>query len=138
MKSIEGCFNGTFSAWGICLPFENATNRRRGKIVKAGWSIWYLFGSDQKGEYLDYYASHRMTNDRHVRIYANGEEEGLPTIAEYRLGSQDSEEDKRLEAEYYAENQRIGKMLEEKGFGIEGDEPGAVQINRALHEGKLD
>ena len=97
-----------------------------------------MFGSDEKGEYLDYYASHRMTNDRHVRIYASGEQEDLPTIQEFRLCSQDPEEDKRLEAKYYAENQRVARLLQEKGFGIAGDEPGGVQINRALHVNKLE
>ncbi len=42
-----------------------------------------------------------------------------------RLASEDPEEDARLEAEYYAENQRVARMLEAKGFGTEGDEPGA-------------
>ncbi len=97
-----------------------------------------MFGSDEKGEYLDYYASHRMTNDRHVRIHAGGEEEDLPTIQEGRLCSQDPTEDKRLEAEYYAENQRVAELLHEKGFSLKGDEPGGVRINRYLHLNKLD
>jgi hypothetical protein len=138
VNEIEDRFNSSFSTWGIHVPSQDIANRRRGKIVKAGWAIWYLFGSDQKGEYLDYYASHRMTNDRHVRIYASGEVEGLPTIGEFRPCSQDPEEDKKLEAAYYAENQRIATLLEEKGFGIAGDEPGGVQINRALRENKLE
>lgn len=74
-----------------------------------------------------------MTEDRHVRIYADGRVEYLPTIAGMRLASEDAEEDARLQAEYRAENERIARMLEAKGFGIEGDEPGGVQINRFLH-----
>ena len=73
-----------------------------------------------------------------MRIYADGHSEALPTIQELRLCSQDPEEDARLDAEYYAENQRVAKMLEEKGFGVAGDEPGGVQINRLLHLEKLD
>ena len=30
------------------------------------------------------------------------------------------------------------KILEEKGFGMEGDEPGGVQINRFLALGGMD
>lgn len=138
MKKIEAQFNETFSHWNIQLPEDAITHRQRGKIVEAGWAIWYLFGSDERGEFLDYYASHRMTSDCHVRIYANGECEWLPSIKEFRLCSQDPEEDARLDAEYYAENQRISKILQEKGFGIEGDEPGGVQINRFLHLEKQD
>ena len=102
----------------------------RGKIVQAGWAIWYLFGSDENGEYLDYYASHRMTDDRHVRIYAHGSTQDLPVISGGRICSEDPEEDARLGREHLTENQRIAKMLEEKGFGISGDEPGGVQIIR--------
>lgn len=132
-REIERRFNETFSNWNIRLSPKDVTDRRRGKIVEAGWAIWYLFGSDERGEYLDYYASHRMTEDEHVRIHADGHTEYLPTIAGMRLVSQDPEEDVQLKAEYLAENQRTAKMLEAKGFGIEGDEPGGVQINRFLH-----
>jgi hypothetical protein len=138
MKKIEQHFNERFSTWEITLPPDDIENRRRGKIVKAGWAIWYLFGSDDKGEYLDYYASHRMTNDRHVRIHADGHCEGLPEIQEFRICSEDPQEDARLDAEYYAENQRIAKMLEEKGLGPSGDEPGGVLINRFLYTRKVD
>ena len=44
----------------------------------------------------------------------------LPTIHEFRLCSKDPEEDARLEAEYYAENQKVSRMLDEKGFGLRG------------------
>jgi hypothetical protein len=72
-------------------------------------------------EYLDYYASRRVTNDRHVRIYADGRCENLPAIRELRLCSKDPKEDARLEAEYFTENQKVAKMLEEKGFGLGGE-----------------
>jgi hypothetical protein len=78
MKIIEDCSNADFAHWGIRLPPHDVANRHRRKLVKAGWAIWYLFGSDKKGEYLDYYAAHRMTNDRHVGIYADGKEKCLP------------------------------------------------------------
>lgn len=133
MKEVESQFNNEFSHWDISLPADDLADRQRGKSVKAGWAIWYLFGSDARGEYLDYYASHRMTDDRHVRIYADGQRESLPTIQSMQLRSQDPDEDARLEAEYFAENQRVARMLEAKGFGVEGDEPGGVQINRYLH-----
>ena len=133
MKNIEAAFNNSFSHWEIRLPPDAVARRQAGKIIQAGWAIWYLFGSDERGDYLDYYASHRMTNDRHVRIYADGVREGLPTIQDFQLCSQDPEEDARLEREYFARNQEVARMLEEKGFGLTGNEPGGVQINRHLH-----
>ena len=138
MKKIESKFNESFSYWEIRLPPHDIEQRKRGKIVEAGWAIWYLFGSDAKGEFLDYYASHRMTSDSHVRVYADGSSENFPTMSGICACSQDPTENARLEAQYYAENQRVGKLLEEKGFGLEGDEPGGVQINRLLHMKKFD
>jgi hypothetical protein len=138
MEEIEKRFNDEFSPWGIRLPEEDVTNRWRGEIIEAGWAIWYLFGSDERGEYFDYYASHRMTSDQHVRIYATGESESLPSIQTMRLASQDPEEDARLEAEYFARNQRVSRMLEEKGIGMAGDEPTLTQVNRYLHTKKME
>ena len=39
----------------------------------------------------------------------------------WRLASEDPAEDARLEAEHGQETQRMARMLEEKGFGMEGD-----------------
>jgi len=132
MSVIKAEFNKHFQHWEISLPSE-AANGGRGQIMKAGWAIWYLFGSDEKGKYLDYYASHRMTDYTHMRIYADGTKEVLPSIASFRFASKDPEEDARLEAEFFARNQEVARMLEEKGFGMTGGEPGAVAINRYLH-----
>ena len=127
---VETIFNEDFSHWNISLPRENLQQRKRGKINKAGWAIWYLFGSDEKGEYLDYYSSHRMTNDSHVRIYFDGTSHYLPSIESMRLCSKDPEEDSKLGAEFHRKNENVARMLEEKGFGLSGDEPGGVQIQR--------
>ena len=132
MGEIEQRFGRTFAHWGLALPPEHVSDRRRGKIVGGGWAIWYLFGEDERGEYLDYYASHRMTDDRHVRLREGGPAESLPTIGTFRIASPDSEEDARLEAEYLKRNRRVGRMLEEKGFGVAGDEPLSVRVNRHL------
>ncbi len=138
MKNIEESFNDNFSHWGIRLPANAVEQRKGGKIVQAGWAIWYLFGRDDQGDYLDYYASHRMTNDRHVRLYASGICESLPAVQGLRFCSNDPEEDARWEAEYFAGNEEVARMLEAKGFGLRGDEPGGVQINRFLHLKKLE
>jgi len=79
-----------------------------------------------------------MTNDRHIRIREDGSEERLPTISTMRFVSQDPEEDRRLAAKHLEENRRTAKMLEDKGFGIMGDEPGGVRINRFLALGGED
>lgn len=132
MTKIEAYFRDYFKHWNFQLPSEDVRNRRRGKIVEAGWVVWYLFGTDSKGDYLDFYAAHRMTNDRHVRVYEDGSEELLPTIRTGVRVTGDPEEDARLKAEFYEDNRQVAKILEEKGFCVEGDEPGGVLINRHL------
>ena len=120
MKEIEAAFSKYFSHWGIRLPAEAIEGKQRGKIIKQGWAIWYVFGSDEKGWYLDYYAAHRMTDDRHVRIRADGSCESLETLSSMRLCSEDPKQDAQWEAEFVSTNRRIAEMLEEKGFGLEG------------------
>ena len=66
--------------WNIRLPPENIRERHRGQINAQGWPIWFLFGKDDDGEYLDYYAMHRMTNDRHIRLHADGREASLEAM----------------------------------------------------------
>ncbi len=139
MDKIEDAFARFFSNWGIRLPPEHVRERRQGKINEAGWAIWYGFGSDGRGEYLDYYASHPMMGgDEHTRVREDGSVEGLDAISSVRLVSEDPEQDARLEAEHIEKTLRVAGVLEEKGFGITGDEPGGVQINRYLALGGGD
>ena len=138
MERCEAHFNDRFQHWDVRLPPDDIARRTRGKIVKAGWAIWYLFGSDADGEYLDYYAAHRMTSDDHCRVYDSGKCVALPVIQEMRRASDNPAEDARLSTEFYRENQRVAEMLRAKGFNLRGDEPGGVQMNRILHLNNLD
>lgn len=71
--------------WSIRLPTEAIANRTPGMLLWMGgdsWNIWWQFGSDANGEYLEVYAAHHMTNDRHDRIYADGHIVGLTKYPE--------------------------------------------------------
>ncbi len=136
MRRIESQFKQSFLPWGIELPREAVEAGQRGIIVEAGWTIWYLFGSDDSGEYLDYYSSHRMTNDSHVRIYEDGRVEGLESLWEMRETSEDPDEDARLENEFWEHNERVAKLLEAKGFGLTGDEHGSAIVRRGFLESR--
>ena len=118
MNRIAEVFNQTFAHWQITHPVEAIEAHQRGEIRAAGWTIRYLFGEDENGEYLDYYASHRMTNDRHVRIYANGSVEQLEAIQEFMIfpAGSTKEQEKEIERKYFKENQRIHAALSMKGF----------------------
>lgn len=39
-------FNARFGGFRIQLPPEDLDQRRWGKIVQAGWAIWYLFDAN--------------------------------------------------------------------------------------------
>ena len=132
LSIIEEEFGQDFATWGIRLPLDAIESRQRGRISKAGWTIWYLFGSDGDKEYLDYYAMHRMTSDRHVRIYSDGKRESLDAIDEFYVSPKDPEEAAKAKAEFFARNKAVAKMLEDKGFSFRGDEPGSARVNRYL------
>ena len=80
-KLREG-FNRGFAHWEIELPVDAMSPGVVWLIVQRGWTIWTRLDIDPENgrERLDYYAMHRMTNDRHVRLYADGEEEALPAM----------------------------------------------------------
>lgn len=128
MKLIAETFAQHFAHWNITIPEENLKNRQSGYIQEAGWLIQYCFGEDGKGEYLDYYAAHRMTDDSHTRIRANGQIEQLSALYSMRKVSRYPEEDKRLEEEYNQHNQQVVDDLVKKGFT-------KFTINMFLHAG---
>jgi hypothetical protein len=111
-------FEREFSAWGIFLPQEDVQQRRRGEIREQGWRIQYVFGSVGGVEFFDYYATHRMTNDRHERIYEDGATESLPALADMIVYPADADEDARdqIRREYHQHNARTARLLELKGF----------------------
>lgn len=44
----------------------------RGAFDQGSWTVEYLLGQADGREYLDFYATNRFTNDRHVRIFDDG------------------------------------------------------------------
>lgn len=137
MADIAKQFAKAFEVWNITLPVKDVRTRTRGRMLHQGWVIWYLFGEDRFGEYLDYYGCHRMTSDWHARLRYGKEPEMLDVGCTMRLVSDDPEEDARLQAGYFESNRRAHEMRREKGFVFEGDEPGGVLINTFLRMGEL-
>ena len=82
---IAKTFAKRFSHWKIRIPEDKLENRRSGYIQEGGWLIQYCFGKDENGEYMDYYATHRMTDDSHIRIYEDDREESLPALSSIYL-----------------------------------------------------
>ncbi|MEA4908732.1 MAG: hypothetical protein GYA17_13430 [Chloroflexi bacterium] len=116
--SIYQVFAAYFDQWGIQLP-EGALQRSQpGRLTAGGWTVRYLPGEDERGRYLDFYATHRMTNDRHVRIYASGETEMLPAYLEHVIYPENAsqEQQRQAEGEYRQYNAQVTALLRQKGF----------------------
>lgn len=116
MDRIAARFAEHFSNAGITLPPEKVASRVAGHITQSGWLIQYCFGTDDKGDYLDYYASHRMSGDDHCRIYSDGSEMELPTLQGGFVSGNDPAEAKRVEKALFEANRKLASELILKGF----------------------
>ena len=50
--------------------------------------------------------------------------------------SDDPDEAARLEAGFWEHNERVARLLEEKGFGLQGDEHGSAIVRRGFLESR--
>jgi len=114
MNKIKEVFDATFD---VPLP-EEALRTKQTMFFDSpkGWELQICFGIEDGRGYMDYYASHNMTNDRHCRIYEDGEVKRLEALSGWRLRSDDPVEDKKLEEEFHAYEHRIREELQRKGF----------------------
>ena len=135
-EQLRQRFNRAFAEWEIELPVDAMSPGVVWLIVQRGWTIWTRFdiGDEDNQERLDYYAMHRMTNDRHVRLYADGKEEHLPAMAwSYATpkGATDAEQEEARD-ENFVHNQAVEKLLEEKGFVMTDQAHPSARLNRYL------
>lgn len=129
LSIIERHFNDQFRHYGIHLPPADLVLRRRGRLDQAGWTIWYLFGRDEQGDYLDFYATHRQWADMHRRLRARGGRECLPALQGVDPDILDPAEVRRLRAACEAANRPIVALLAAKGFSSQPGEPPQVALD---------
>jgi len=119
---IADAFAGTFARWEIALPTEAVERGEPWTIQRAGWTIRCIFGADEEGSYLEYYATHRMTSDSRYRIYASGRTEERDAIWEMFMWDPKKPGDQaRAHKEYADHNARIAEELKLLGLYPEGD-----------------
>lgn len=116
MEHAVRCFAERFEHWSIAIPAADVQARRAGHIQQLGWLIQYCFGTSERGEYLDYYATHRMAGDSHVRHYADGGHEELEALQSGMPWSPDPREAAEYERAHYERNRQIAEQLVAKGF----------------------
>lgn len=139
VDEIEGQFAKEFEHWGITLPKADVEGRQGGHIFDSGWHIGYVWGEDAGEEYLEYLAQHRMTNDRHVRIWASGRTERLPAQELGYVLDPDAtaEEEERAREEYFTRNREIADELRALGLlPPVGGNLGAMEMNEYLRSGR--
>src|SRR5919109_5534372 len=111
LHSIKRIFDTKYAAWNIVLPAEQLQEQPCGSIMHAGWTIHYHYITEQGAEYLDYFPSHRMTNDTLQRIYSDGREEILGYCQEfYEAGNE------QAEREYTEHNRLFYENVRKRGF----------------------
>jgi hypothetical protein len=108
MDEIESKFAAYFEHWGIHLPKEDIEQRNGGRLQQSGWFVNYVWGKENGAEYLEFYAGHRMTNDRHVRLWATGQVDELDAPWDFMIVGR--------EEEYRDHNERVSAELREKGL----------------------
>jgi len=115
VSAIKAAFDTYFAHWGITLPERALETRASGVLRAAGWHIRYRFGQEGGRDYLDFYATHRMTNDRHVRIDSDGQVTHLEAMLDFFSYDPNVPGDKeRAEREYTAHNRRVARLIAEK------------------------
>ncbi|MCA1706319.1 MAG: hypothetical protein LC808_24860 [Actinobacteria bacterium] len=134
LEPLRAAFAKEFEQWGVTLPEEDVRDRRPGYLKQANGSgsARYAWGSDERGEYVEFYAFHRIWGDYHARIYANGETEPLPTLITMYAEGDDPETTERNRQEMVEQNRTLLADLEAAGLLAAGPVPVSFTINAAL------
>jgi len=89
----------------------------RGHVEQARWSVNYVLCEVDGRTCLDFYASNRFTNDRHVRILDDGRIEFLDAPRDGFSYDPDVPGDReRAERECFDHNRRAYDLLRAKGL----------------------
>jgi hypothetical protein len=111
LENIKRVFDEEFRRWDITLPEDELLERGKGSIAKAGWSINYRFGVEDGTEYVEYFASHRMTNDTLKRIYEDGRREVVGYCQVFHAAN-----DPEAERNYFAHNREFYEEVKSRGL----------------------
>jgi hypothetical protein len=120
---IAETFDRYFANFGIRIDPGEVRVGHRGQIRSEGWSIRYrVVPDDAGGPSLEFYATHRMTNDRHAVIWADGHLDTLEAIREFFGYDPDVPRSKEAaEQDYLQHNRLVADRLRAAGLFPEGD-----------------
>lgn len=135
LDAVRAKFAEVFEPWGVTLPEDDARERRGGHLEQQGGSgsVRYVFGGDERGEYLEFYAFHRIWGDHHARIRESGELEGLAILQTgYPIDPDDPEVAARNQREMVEHNRKLLDELERAGLLSGGPVPMSFTVNSYL------
>jgi hypothetical protein len=140
MSRIKSAFDETFEPWSVNLPETDIAERSAGALRQKDGSglIRYAFGRSERGEYLEFYAYHRIWGDVHQRLHASGEIDNLNVLETILLESDDPVEMKRRREEQEARNRKLLEDLDRAGLREGGPVPGSFEMNAYLVTGDRD
>ena len=131
-ERIAEAFDRRFATFDIHLDPADVKVGERGSIRARGWLImWRVVPDDAGSPSLEFYATHRMTDDEHVRIWADGHVEQLDAIYPFYgfdpkvPGSEEAAKEK-----YLTHNRKVAEELRASGLYPDGD------INAYLRTGQ--
>ena len=133
-RRIADTFNDYFSTWAIHVPPSEIRPGARDSFAQDGWGINYVVDTDDNGDlYLEFYATHRMTDDRHVLISSSGEMTHLDAITGmYMYDPKVAGDRERASRRNTERNRRVAEELERKGLYP------AADINAFLRTGGME
>ncbi len=111
-RRIAEAFNTYFDAFAIRITAEDVVAGAHRTLRQDGWAITYRVDGDATGiPTLEFYATHRSTNDRHVVIGPDGSVEHQDAIEDLLIISgPDSAR------EFYDHNDAIAERLQSRGL----------------------
>ena len=123
-ERIATSFNRYFASFNVRIRPEDVVVGACGTVVeqpshrwpRPSWCVNYRVDADDDGlPCLEFYATSRMTNDRHVRIRADGRGEELEAVEDmFSYGSDDSKQ--AAYAEFERRNREIADQLRARGL----------------------
>ena len=117
-ERIAKSFNGYFGNFDIRIEAGDVVVGSRQEIRRRGWWIAFRVLPDDAGfPSLEFYATHRMTNDRHGRIWADGHIDELDAIRElYGYDPKVPGSEDAAKREYLRHNQTVAEDLRAAGL----------------------
>ena len=125
-RRIAEAFNNYFDTFPIRIAVEDIVVGTRRTLRRDGWAITYRVDEDADGRpTLEFYATHRMTNDRHVAISADGQVNHQDSIREMVIFDPKTPSSQQAAVqEFQTHNQAIAKQLQDHGLYPHGQAHG--------------